>query len=316
MAGGLALASGQETDDAVHASIACTRVDLACREYIWPSALYVPFSFGNTSREFIEAVHNLTENDLFIWVAKLGHEHIPWTWLSEHQVHTVYFSVDPRDSESPCEVVGNNNIKEVWDYSLYNIKTCRDHRLKYNRNNLPVFRYLPPGAIESSAVADHQQPAHLAFMGHVKFGSRLKCWGFLKSRLGPHLVNLNGVWTPSAFEALVKGNGIHLNLHKRCDPIEPRPLETFRLSTLLSAQALIISERADVADEEPYAGLVTFATVRGIQEEFDVLANMSKWARRELSRARAANFQRRFAPGRLLQNAGIGQLLAKLARHR
>ena len=101
------------------------------------------------------------------------------------------------------------------------------------------------------------------------------------------------------------------SLFKRKDLVAirvARAIEAFRLAPLLSAGAVILSERSDVLDEQAYAGLVHFLSAVEIGSTF---AQM--WLKRNsLASAshRAAAFERRFAPSRLFEDSGANEALA------
>ena len=81
------------------------------------------------------------------------------------------------------------------------------------------------------------------------------------------------------------------------------PCEAFRLSLLLSVGANVLSESC--ADEAEYSGLVHFATYAELERSAaHIVANEPQSV--------ADKFAQRFAPARILERAGVPELLASL----
>ena len=68
------------------------------------------------------------------------------------------------------------------------------------------------------------------------------------------------------------------------------PLEAVRLATLLSAGALVLSERSAPADEAEYANIVDFASVDQMPERFLEIVRLDA-AQRETERKAGARAQ-------------------------
>ena len=105
--------------------------------------------------------------------------------------------------------------------------------------------------------------------------------------------------------SVLRHAGVFVNLHKDCG--EPnRPLETVRLSLLLSAGARVISESSDPADEELYAGIVSFAPApqlgRVISDALAEEGQLSLTAVRRAAARREEAFRARFAPAPEVRN--------------
>ena len=159
---------------------------------------------------------------------------------------------------------------EVWEYTRANAPKAR------------VVRYTPPGflppmnplsanddAVQQSVKGYNFTPAgtrpKLRFIGT---GSpwRDKCRGFLKKAHNrPLLANFEEfpVWG-GGWRSLVTNSGVvYLNMHRYCNDSSmykrsPRPLETVRLSLLLSMGAVVLSEQSNVKDTEIFEDLVLF----------------------------------------------------------
>ena len=107
--------------------------------------------------------------------------------------------------------------------------------------------------------------------------------------------------------AALQRSGAFLSLHKKATP-----LESFRVSRLLSSAALVVSERACAADEREFEGLADFAAAAHLADVYLGLANKSRAEREAIAGERAARFATRFAPEALLRRAGVDALLRDL----
>ena len=154
-----------------------------------------------------------------------------------------------------------------WDYSWHNLDACAAE----GTSQAPVLRYLPPGylqfpshpttAVVAGVVADaprgrRKKPPVLIFPGQPMFGSlRTRCWFRLKRRLGHRLQYVYNVWNDTMFAREIVGRyNLSLNLHRECGDAQ-QPLEAFRISQLVSAGRLVISERSYPRDEAEYQGI-------------------------------------------------------------
>ena len=218
-------------------------------------------------------MEKLQKGSIFVWVGDFAAEEVPWAELRRRGVRTVYYQTEPHDL--PCELWQQALVDEIWDYSRQNIALCsggaRRDRLRGGQTNggavgARTFRYVPPG-LQRMARAQQQSSATLAFLGLTKFGRRPRCMAWLQEHLGDRLRVFKTIWTPAGLADTLRHHGMHLNLHKECGDENGsphgagrlQPLELVRLSTLLSAGVLVISESSSQADEAEFAGLCTFA---------------------------------------------------------
>ena len=130
--------------------------------------------------------------------------------------------------------------------------------------------------------------------------------------LGTNLSKVGNVWTDAEYAQLMREHDLFLNLHKGCDD-RHNPI-TFRVSNILNAGGLVISERAFEHDERAFEGLVSFVdttatNLTGVEQEYHRLARMSATERAALGARRRALFMERFAPARIFERAGIYSLL-------
>lgn len=119
------------------------------------------------------------------------------------------------------------------------------------------------------------------------------------------------VWTEAEYARLLRDHDIFLNIHKGCgDPHNP---VTFRVTKILNAGGIIVSERAHPLDEEAYAGLVSFVNITqsnlsGIAREYLRIASLSASERAELADERQRSFRQRFSPSGIFERAGLYEL--------
>ena len=155
----------------------------------------------------------------------------------------------------------------------------------------------------------------VVFIGPTSGGSyagRAPCWRSLTAALGKsRLARFQNAFDEEHLGAALQRSGAFLNLHKKCDS-PAQPLESFRVSRLLSSSALVVSERACAADEREFEGLADFAAAARLAEAYLGLANKSRAEREAIAGERAARFATRFAPEALLRRAGVDALLRDL----
>ena len=116
-----------------------------------------------------------------------------------------------------------------------------------------------------------------------------------------------GAWRPFSSCSLLTITRSFLNVHKNCNASETMawPCEAFRFSLLLSVGANVLSESC--ADEAEYSGLVHFATYGELERSAThIVANDPH------HESVADKFAQRFAPARILERAGVPELLASL----
>lgn len=268
-------------------------------------------------------MEKLQAGSIFVWVGNAASREVPWAELRRRGVRTVYYQTEPHDM--PCSLWQQALVDEVWDYSRHNIALCsggahqdrpRGGQTSGGAVGARTFRYVPPG-LQRMARAQQQSSATLAFLGATKFGRRSRCMGWLQEHLGDRLRVFNTIWTQAELADTLRHHGMHLNLHKECGDENgaPRgagrlqPLELVRLSSLLSAGVLVISESSAEADEVEFAGLCTFAPLGELPNRFYALANTSRTTRQRLAEERFSLFAKKFAPAAVLERAGVHELL-------
>ena len=289
-------------------------------------------------------LQSLRAGDLFVWIGHASQMAVPVSMLRSNGVHTVYYQLEPIES---CTIyaltrrTGMDRYNEVWDYSPTNSQVCRDSQLHLNDT---VFRYVPVVALPDRVQAA-QQPSEekLAFLGTVahrvqcnqpplrgstpsrgSMGNPVRrrrqpvpCNSYCKHRLeawaNEGWLQIEGsAWSDQRLAAVLQSYGVYVNVHKACNdvrnPVSPR------VSMLLSARALVISEHCHDLDERQFEGMVSFVPFEDVSREFARLRAMSRAEREALAAMRAARFARRFAPHRVYEEAGVHELMRRLDR--
>ena len=267
----------------------------------------------------------LGRRDAFIWVGVKQHGTPPWAEMRRHGVRTIFYQTEPMPASGGCmippmrrpssELEATPLVDEVWDYSEVNLQLCA--RVPH----APTLRFLPPGAITGATNDVHATAGARAttgskerepldggggaapqaiFLGDVTLDERARCFTSLR----PLVRAVNDVWSESALRRLVASTPppLFINLHKKCMPPDGRqPLESVRLSQLLTLGALVVSQHAHERDEARYEGLVDFVSLAEMPQAIRKLQQRTDLA--DLAAERAARFRERFEPRALVTRA-------------
>ena len=280
---------------------------------------------GEDQRLLERRLQPLRAGDLFVWIGEGWEGAVPVDVLRTRGVHTVYYQTEPVRG---CRIgaltkrFGMHRYDEVWDYSRFNLDRCRQiHR------NLTTFRYVPPVALPGQISAQQQsEETRLLFLGTARHrtgcvqslgpkqrpvGCNQTCADALYASEGAGwLRTVSNAWNQRRMRGVLQTHGIFMNIHKACttfsNPVPPR------VSMLLNAKALVISERCHGDDESEFEGMVSFVQFAHIQREFFRLRAMSRAERQQLADARASAFRTRFDPRRVFLEAGVHTLLNQL----
>jgi hypothetical protein len=125
-----------------------------------------------------------------------------------------------------------------------------------------------------------------------------------------HIKWTNNIWTPNAQLEMLANYTIFMNRHRVPDADcahADRPLETFRLSPLLSGNSIVVSAPSDSRDADLFQGIVLFDSSmfsktwspRTMQIITDP-GERSKWLQSSF-----ALFRDRFAPPAIFERAGV-----------
>ena len=271
--------------------------------------------------------------DLLVWVGVAGYAEVPWRALRARSVRLVYYNSEPLTDcphrrvsffrptftgdgqqcvirNTGC-VIDGSMVDELWDYSVHNLNICNR-----TRTSIPRMRLIPPGLVPDSPRPTQWQrkPPRLLFLGSIggnssAGSSRNACWTRLKAVLGEQLIHRFDIWSDVALgKLLLDDDYIFLNIHRRCGG-DTVPLEAFRLQKLLNAAQLVVSEHAQVKDEEGYHSVVSFASLQNIPATYQLIANMSLDKRKALASRRYSAYSRWFSPDRLFRESGAFEML-------
>ena len=284
----------------------------------------------------IRTCHNaskLNRGDVFTWVGFAMALKQPWRELKARGVYTIHFQTEPFVGLSSDKIWSENaahevflpggplaTVDEIWDYSKHNIAVIQGGYDGIAKR--PTFRHIPPGALDSirnqaeranllnrSLHGRRRRDMHAHFLG-LMYGNRADCVAALNQmRPSPWIHSHGDTWSVAAFLKLLAAddNSLFLNVHKNCNASETMawPCEAFRFSLLLSVGANVLSESC--ADEAEYSGLVHFATYGELERSAThIVANDPH------HESVADKFAQRFAPARILERAGVPELLASL----
>ena len=271
--------------------------------------------------------------DLLVWVGVVGYAEVPWLVLRARRVRLIYYNSEPltdcphrrvsfskptyTNDGQQCVmrgtgcVIDGSMVDELWDYSVHNLNLCNR-----TQASTPQMRLIPPGLVSDSPRPTQRQrdPPKLLFLGSIGGNSsagfsRNACWAQLKATLGAQLVHRFDIWSDVAFGNLLRNSDyIFLNIHRRCGG-DTVPLEAFRLQKLLSAAQLVVSEHAQVKDEERYRSVISFATLQNIHATYELLAYMSLDDRKALATRRYSTYSQWFTPAKLFRQAGAFEML-------
>ena len=173
----------------------------------------------------------------------------------------------------------------VWSYSTYHAQfavSCAapPRRCEYNfkagaSEQTPPWSFLPPLFVAQPFRPSHNNGAPVLLSGTCRAEWErevAKCGHAPQWRShGPVLPDALrvlgarnasspvGLWTSQALGMALENSSIVVNIHKNaCAPPHAQPLETVRVSQVLSVGMIIVSQRCTPADEELFAGLVDF----------------------------------------------------------
>ena len=244
--------------------------------------------------------------DMFTFFKKCKNVYLPGG------VSCIYYNSEPGRKKGAMNI-RYDSVCEVWDYT------------RANEPIAPVVRHVPAGFLPQEATLEEMdrivvekvknldmKELKLVFIGTMT-PQRKTCWEHMK---------VVGVKYFSGFEdvhffgtlGLVKlgrkRNRVFLNIHNLCNLSSgPDALETVRLSQLLSAGSIVLSEIANPTDVKLYHGIVFFEpnlfsdTSQWSPELRNILTNRTALADWQLNSYKI--FKKKFHPMQLMQDAGI-----------
>ena len=217
----------------------------------------------------------------------------------------------------------------MWDYSWHNIDACDDNS-PMAACDAPPRRYVPVAALDTPMFPPPRTHGSKGFSApqFVFFGdvghSRQGCFNYVSGGLRAFNVTIQevfSVWSKTALVQWLRSFAVPpvvINLAKGCRVPVPwskqrrPPLRSAlapRISLMLNAGALIISELPYPKDELEFDGLVDFDHVENLGARFLQLKQMSAPGRYSLALSRRNRFRSRFNATHVLERAGIYSLL-------
>ncbi|CAK9007750.1 ANK_REP_REGION domain-containing protein [Durusdinium trenchii] len=211
-------------------------------------------------------------------------------------------------------------VCEIWTYSHGNLWSFPAASQLWNRAagalvEPPLVRFVPPGFVvkeESVAKSYEASELHWGFIGAVggMQRRRLECLEHLQ-KLFPKLESYHA-WNLQQWRSLTANpNLAFFNIHQDCNnqsrPEEQKPLETVRISGLLSAGFFVVTEEINQLDAEAYDGIVyveknMWLPLESWSVELRRLLSNSEGLTRYVQKAQRT-FQRKFAARRILEDA-------------
>ena len=216
-------------------------------------------------------------------------------------VYTIYYQTEPRHTVG-CRL-HNDSVHELWDYSWANIDACSGNP------NCPIQRYLPPGLLDTGVKANTpgSERPFIGFFGRL--GER-KCETLTNFLRVKHIHEIFNIWTWKAFRSLKFNSAIWLNLHRSCN--SSAPFEALRMSTLLSSNGLVISQKSYHKDESEFQGLVDFVNQSQLWKAYHQLILLGSRRRLQLAKSRGALYAKKFNPAALFAQSDVYLLLDKI----
>lgn len=217
----------------------------------------------------------------------------------------VLYSTEPAASHKVTEMAKKLGVHEVWEYAWSNIARYSSSF----KSQVPV-RYIPPGFVKQLEVgvdlySRDRQEKQVAFMGRMGLRPP-KIREMYASVLGGQLNETYQVWSKESLRNYLNKYPLQVNLHKRdtcCphDPSEPVAMEAFRMASLLTNKACVVSTPIPESDRRLWEGIVNFAEAN---ETLVTLKELRKDVRGCQVQS-ALLYRKRFDPKRLLRRSGF-----------
>jgi len=234
-------------------------------------------------------------NSIFIWIGDYHAPKVPWNLFKRKKIYTIYYQSEPWNENKKW----NFNAHEIWDYSLRNV-----NKIKKRVKESKIVRFVPPGYLESEKIIQKSSnDIKLVFFGDARWRPQYK---HMKDIFNDTLINERNVWNKNAFNNFINKPyvSIFLNLHKHNNCL---CVESVRMSQLLSAGALIISEKSDPLDENIFKDYVIFTD--DYKNEYNKLINMSLQDRQEKADGILAKYMMDFSPRSIFERANIKEII-------
>jgi len=215
--------------------------------------------------------------------------------LKRSGVTVIFYNTD---AAFECPLTSADPVTELWDYSHHNIDVCQGQG-----NGPTTIRYVPPGFLSTQATTPLNGPHGALFhLGHAWWRT---CWLELYNAMPGEVSFESSAWTSNAMSGILKHNNIFLNLHKGDCRWDINPFAAARVSRLLSAGGIVISEKAYYKDETAFAGLVDFVDFDAIPATYAdyYTKTISQFDSNATTKRNA--FAQYWAPNVIFENASI-----------
>ena len=230
---------------------------------------------------------------IFIWVGEYHAGRVPWKQFKQKNIYTIYYQSEPWNEGKKW----NFDAREIWDYSMRNVV-----EIKKRVKNSKVVRYVPAGYLDSNKFILSEKNK-LVFFGDKRWRPQYPA---IKNKLKDKLVNIFNIWNIKQFNDFIKkdGVGIFLNLHKHNKCI---CVESLRMSQLLSAGGLVISERSSQLDENMYKDIVIFTN--DFEKEYNKLMGLTLEDRMCLADKNLEKYKKEFSPRLIFERAKVNEII-------
>lgn len=184
-------------------------------------------------------VDDLSSGDVMIWIG-VDHQvdfmtaHAPY--LAERGVYVISYQTEPRTIQY------YQGVAEIWEYS---------HGNHFDRRSKHFVRVVPPGYVRRFETPTTKPSAEtFTWLGLNR------CMSNLPAGVRRRVKQTYKVWTVEDWKKVASTNHtVYLTMHKACGD-RTRPLESFRLSSILSFGGVLIAEPSNQEDVEMYKGTI------------------------------------------------------------
>ncbi|GAB5359577.1 hypothetical protein AAMO2058_000555300 [Amorphochlora amoebiformis] len=256
----------------------------------------------------------MKKGDVFVWVGYRSN-FIPWKLFREKGFYTIHYQLEPVAWRPiVCRSFSLREADEVWDYSITNVNATRN---KCRTANETKYRHISPGYQYHAYKANLSQKeadilkSKIYFLGTLGQGKRNECWNTIMNNTRQDIQGMLStkydIWSMPLFQRFSENStnsGILLNIHKGCMEPSIQAIEP-RISFLLSAGAMVISQPCHPLEQKAYAGLVDFIPLQQFGRRIDALLRMPLAKRQTLANSRRKLFKERFDPYEIIKRAGL-----------
>jgi hypothetical protein len=268
----------------------------------------------------------MIQGDIAVWVGVIGVQQFMLDCAKELRPKGVYCIV--YESEAMADTLAKYTkyqVDEYWTYSWYVHRRLefrmrsRWHRRDgtWKNKSISIARVVPPGFMSHLERAEYPKETTEQMVLTGSEHNPDDCVALLLKKenvwANEHIVVIGNIWSDAALAHMFRNHTLFLNRHRMqrikrfnrnrnsrgsiCQSGN-MPLETFRVSTLLSGKSIVISVPSNRQDEDDYRGMAIFEknlyTGTWSNETLTLIndvAARSRWLDRAFSL-----FKERFAP--------------------